>query len=98
MKHYALRCAAVAALCLALTGCGKLRGSYSCGEEGADIFTFTGADTLTLTCYDMIYGCTYQRKGDKLIVSSELFGTIAYTFDTEGDNLIIDGVTYSPVE
>ena len=98
MKHYALRCTAAVALCLVLTGCGKLSGSYSCGEDGADIFTFTGSNTLTLTCYDMVYGCTYQRKGDQLIVTSELFGTATYSFETKGEDLIIDGVTYSPVE
>ena len=97
MKGYALRCAAAAALCLALAGCGRLEGSYSCGQEGADVFTFTGANTLTLTCYDMVYGCTYERSGDELIVRSELFGTITYSFETKGEDLIIDGVTYSPV-
>lgn len=88
---------AVAGLCLLLAGCGRLEGSYSCGQEGADVFTFTGANTLTLTCYDMVYGCTYERSGDELIVRSELFGTITYSFETKGEDLIIDGVTYSPV-
>lgn len=97
MRGKALRAAAAAGLCLLLAGCGQLSGSYSCGQEGADVFTFTGKDTLTLTCYDMVYGCTYERKGDELIVRSELFGTIAYSFATKGEDLIIDGVTYSPV-
>ena len=46
----------------------------------------------------MVYGCTYQRKGDQLIVTSELFGTATYSFETKGEDLIIDGVTYSPVK
>lgn len=83
-----------ACLCLLLAACGRLEGTYSCGQEGADIFEFTGKDTLVLHCRELPIGCTYRIEKDVLYVTSEWFGTIPYAFQKDGQSLIIDGVRY----
>jgi outer membrane lipoprotein-sorting protein len=92
------------ALCAALlAGCGgsgQLKGAYKSSESIlSQTWTFSGTDSVTLSAGGGLIATegTYTLSGDKMTITSSLFGqetVTSYTVIRDGKNIIVDGTVF----
>jgi hypothetical protein len=105
MKRRITATALTIALCAALlAGCGggggELKGAYK-SDEGilSQTWTFSGSNKVTLAAGGGLITTegTYTMSGDKMTITSHLFGqetVTSYNVIRDGKNIIVDGTVF----